>query len=61
MKKRLHELIVCPKCRCALEHEAGAGELLCRNCRLAYPIQDGIPVLIEAGARKTVGEGQADR
>ena len=55
MKKKLHELIVCPKCRSALERDAAAGELLCRNCRLAYPVSDGIPVLIEAAARKTGG------
>ena len=55
MKKKLHELIVCPKCRSALKHDTGAGELVCRNCRLAYPLHDGIPVLIEAGARKTDG------
>lgn len=55
MKRKLHELIVCPKCRSALEPDAKAGELLCRHCKLAYPVQDGIPVLIEAAARKTVG------
>lgn len=55
MKEKLHELIVCPKCRSALKHDSGAGELLCANCRLAYPVQDGIPVLIESGARKTGG------
>jgi uncharacterized protein YbaR (Trm112 family) len=55
MRKKLHELIVCPKCRSALEHDAKAQELLCRNCHLAYPVRDGIPVLIEADARKTGG------
>jgi uncharacterized protein len=55
MKKKLHELIVCPKCLAALRHDARAGELLCGNCRLAYPVQDGIPLLIEAAARKTGG------
>lgn len=53
MKKKLHELIVCPRCRLALESDTRAGELLCKNCRLAYPVHDGIPVLIETGARKT--------
>ena len=53
MQKKLRELIVCPKCRAALEHDTKAHELLCRNCRLAYPVREGIPVLIEAGARKT--------
>ncbi|HEX5055933.1 MAG TPA: Trm112 family protein [Gammaproteobacteria bacterium] len=56
MQKKLREFIVCPKCRSALEHDVKAQELLCRSCRLAYPVRDGIPVLIEAGARKT-GEG----
>jgi uncharacterized protein YbaR (Trm112 family) len=55
MKKKLLELIVCPKCRSRLQSDARADELLCRNCCLAYPLQDGIPVLIEADARKTGG------
>jgi uncharacterized protein len=54
MKKKLHELIVCPKCRSALERNVKADELICRNCGLGYPLRDGIPVLIEAEARKTV-------
>jgi uncharacterized protein len=55
MKKKLHELIVCPQCRSALHYDAKAGELVCANCRLAYPLQDGIPMLIAAGARKMDG------
>jgi len=55
MQKKLRELIVCPKCRSALEYDSKAQELLCRHCGLAYPVRDGLPVLIEAGARKTGG------
>jgi uncharacterized protein len=53
MKKKLLELIVCPKCRSVLERDAKAGELICQNCGLGYPLREGIPVLIEAEARKT--------
>jgi uncharacterized protein YbaR (Trm112 family) len=55
MKKKLHDVIVCPKCRSALTHNAGMTELLCRSCRFAYPVRDGIPVLIETVARKMDG------
>lgn len=53
-------LIVCPACHADLVEQAGpsAGstgelaELVCRGCGLAYPIQDGIPVLLVDEARR---------
>jgi uncharacterized protein YbaR (Trm112 family) len=33
-------------------HRADAGELICKADRLAYPIKDGIPVMLEEDARK---------
>jgi uncharacterized protein YbaR (Trm112 family) len=50
----LLEIIVCPACRADLDLvEADAGsELVCRGCGLAYPIRDGIPVLLVDEARK---------
>ena len=52
--QRLRELIVCPSCRAALEdgtHESGE-ELVCTGCGLAYPVRDGIPVLLVDEARR---------
>jgi LSD1 subclass zinc finger protein len=51
MKKKLLELLVCPKCNASLEYDRKAEEMLCAACQLAYPVRDDIPVLIEADAR----------
>lgn len=51
MDTRLIELLVCPVTKGALEYDRDTQELLSRSARLAYPIRDGIPVLIEAEAR----------
>ena len=51
-------IIVCPACRSELDltqaegATAGAAELVCRGCGLAYPIRDDIPVLLVDEARK---------
>ena len=43
----LLRILVCPKCKGALEHRLGPPEvLICRNCRLVYEVQDGIPVML---------------
>ena len=50
----LLEIIVCPACRAAVELvTTGQGaELVCQGCGLAYPIRDGIPVLLVDEARR---------
>jgi uncharacterized protein YbaR (Trm112 family) len=48
----LLDLLVCPKCKGALEHHRQPWEaLVCRACRLVYPVQDGIPVMLIDEAR----------
>ena len=43
----LLRILVCPKCKGALEHRLGPPEVLVsRNCRLVYEVQDGIPVML---------------
>ena len=49
---RLLEILVCPLCKGPLAYRREAGELICRADRLAYPIKDGIPVMLEEDARK---------
>lgn len=49
---RLLEILVCPLCKGPLLYRREAGELVCRGDRLAYPIKDGIPVMLEEDARK---------
>jgi uncharacterized protein YbaR (Trm112 family) len=49
---RLLEILVCPLCKGPLVYRRDAGELLCKADRLAYPIKDDIPVMLEEDARK---------
>jgi len=55
MDTRLLELLVCPVCKGPLEHlrppQQERTELICRADRLAFPVRDGIPVMLEAEAR----------
>ncbi len=53
MDKRLLELLVCPICKSPLRTAgAGAGlELVCRADRLAYPVREGIPMMLPEDAR----------
>lgn len=55
MDHRLIDLLVCPLCKGPLTMERGTGtslrELVCPADRLAFPIRDGIPVMLESEAR----------
>ena len=51
MDTRLLELLVCPVTKGKLEYNREAQELISRSARLAYPVRDGIPVLLENEAR----------
>jgi uncharacterized protein YbaR (Trm112 family) len=48
---RLLELLVCPLTKTTLEYDAQRHELISRAMRLAFPIKDGIPIMIEDEAR----------
>ncbi|HEX5126217.1 MAG TPA: Trm112 family protein [Rhodocyclaceae bacterium] len=52
MDPKLLEILVCPVCKGPLESRRAAQELVCRPCRLAYPIRDGIPVMLADDARQ---------
>jgi uncharacterized protein YbaR (Trm112 family) len=49
---RLLEILVCPLCKGPLVYRKAEGELICKPDRLAYPVKDGIPVMLEDEARK---------
>ena len=51
MDTRLLELIVCPVTKGPLEYDREKQELRSRSSRLAYPVRDGIPILLENEAR----------
>ena len=52
MDKQLLSILVCPVSKAPLEYEEEAQELICRASGLAYPIRDGIPVMLESEARQ---------
>ncbi|MFN3714841.1 MAG: Trm112 family protein [Alcanivoracaceae bacterium] len=51
LNKELLEILVCPVSKTPLIWREQAGELLCKASGLAYPVRDGIPVLLEEEAR----------
>ncbi len=62
MDKKLLEILVCPVCKGKLVYDKKAGELICRVDRLAYPVRDGIPVMLEEEARQLPADEEvADR
>lgn len=48
---RLLEILACPVCKGPLQPDRGERVLVCRMDRLAYPVRDGIPVMLENEAR----------
>lgn len=51
MDKRLLDILVCPVTKGPLIYQKATQELWCKNSRLAYPIRDGIPVMLSDEAR----------
>jgi uncharacterized protein len=49
---RLLEVLVCPLTKAPLEYDRAANELISRKAGLAYPIRDGIPIMLPEEARK---------
>lgn len=48
---KLLEILVCPACKAKLTYKKPQNELICDKCHLAYPIDDGIPVMLVDKAR----------
>lgn len=51
MDHRLLDILACPICKGPLVHQREAAVLVCRADRLAFPIKDGIPMMLEEEAR----------
>jgi uncharacterized protein YbaR (Trm112 family) len=49
---KLLEILVCPLTKSTLEYDAERQELVSRQAKLAYPIRDGIPIMLPEEARK---------
>ena len=54
---RLLEVLVCPLTKGPLVYDRAAHELISKQARLAYPVRDGVPVMLPEEAR-TLGEGE---
>lgn len=52
MDTRLLDILVCPICKSNLDYQKAEQELICKPCKLAFPIRDDIPVMLEEEARR---------
>lgn len=59
--KQLLSILVCPVSKASLEYDRERHELVCRASGLAYPIRDGIPVMLESEARVLSVDEKLDR
>ncbi len=59
MDSKLLEILVCPVCKGPLTFVKSAQELICKADRLAFPIKDGIPVMLEEEARQLAATEEA--
>ena len=56
MDTKLLELLVCPVTKGPLDYDRQKQELVSRSARLAYPVRDGMPVMLESEARTLTDE-----
>ena len=52
LDKKLLEILVCPVSKKSLRYDENTNELICDESGLAYPVKDGIPVMLSEEARK---------
>lgn len=56
MDNALLEILACPACKGSLHYDKSRQELICRGCRLAYPVRDDIPVMLTEEARELAAD-----
>ena len=56
MDSKLLDILACPLCKGPLTWHREAQQLVCRVDRLAFPVRDGIPVMLEEEARRLAGD-----
>jgi len=54
--KKLLSILVCPVTKAPVEYDQEKNELICRASGLAYPVRDGIPVMLESEARQLTAD-----
>ena len=52
MDNKLLDILACPACKGPLQYSRSQHVLVCRADRLAYPVRDGIPIMLEDEARR---------
>jgi uncharacterized protein YbaR (Trm112 family) len=55
VNEELLKILACPQCKAPVRHEQSQDLLVCDQCRLAYPIRDGIPVMLVDEAQSVAG------
>lgn len=60
MDAKFLEILVCPLCKGPLVYNKVAQELVCKPDRLAFPIRDGIPMMLEAEARELPADEEVE-
>ncbi len=60
MDAKFLEILVCPLCKGPLVFNKGNQELICKPDRLAYPVRDGIPMMLESEARELPPEEEVE-
>lgn len=60
MDKKILDILVCPVCKGPLVYKKEADELICKGDRLAYPVKDDIPVMLEEEARELKPEEEVE-
>ncbi|MEC8000629.1 MAG: Trm112 family protein [Pseudomonadota bacterium] len=56
LDKKLLQILVCPVTKAPLDYDEAKQELVCKAGGLAYPVKDGIPVLLEGEARQLTAD-----
>jgi uncharacterized protein YbaR (Trm112 family) len=52
LDERILKILVCPKCKGDLNYDMEGSRLICSACKLAYPVKDDIPVMLEQEAEE---------
>jgi uncharacterized protein YbaR (Trm112 family) len=60
MDRKLLDILVCPVCKGPLVYKKDANELICKGDRLAYPVKDNIPIMLEEEARELSPEEEVE-
>ena len=60
MDRKLLDILVCPLCKSPLVYKKADNELICKADRLAFPIRDDIPVMLEEEARQLPADEEVE-